>query len=372
MKHNENYLKNICAKFAAEGEFSDFKPYGNGHINDSYIITYNQAFGIKRYLLQRVNHTIFADVPGLMENIVRVTKHIRNKLEKQKADDISRKVLTVIPATGENSCYRDSEGNYWRMYIFIEKARTFDVPESLQQVYQAAKAFGDFQQMLIDFPQPPLKETIPDFHNALKRIENFENALRADVCNRNKNAKKEIEFLQRNKQIFYVLSEMIETGQIPIRITHNDTKANNILMDDDTGRGICVIDLDTVMPGSSLYDFGDIVRTCISPAEEDKRNLSLVTIEMPRFEAVLKGYLSAAGKLLNKAELENLILGGKYITLEQGMRFLTDYLNGDKYYKIHKEGHNLDRCRTQFKLVDSMNQREEEIMLLVRKNYYAG
>lgn len=367
MNNKEDYLKNICAKFLIEGEFAGLKPYGSGHINDTYAVVFNQTRGLKRYLLQRINNTVFTNISGLMNNIVRVTEHIRHKLEKQKADDIARKVLTVIPTAEGNSYYRDANDSFWRMYIFIEKARTYDILESLEQAYEVARTFGDFQQMLIDMPQPPLTETIPDFHNALRRLKIFENALVADVCNRNKDAKIEIEFLQKNEQVFYILSELIKTGQIPTRITHNDTKVNNILMDDNTGGGICVIDLDTVMPGSSLYDFGDIVRTCISSAAEDERDLSKVKIEIPRFEAVLKGYLLSAGKFLNKVELKSLILGGKYITLEQGMRFLTDYLNGDKYYKIHRKDHNLDRCRTQFKLVDLMNQQEEKMMLLVEK-----
>ncbi|MCX5632084.1 MAG: aminoglycoside phosphotransferase family protein [Phycisphaerae bacterium] len=372
MNYKADYLKNICAKFLIEGEFVNSKPYGSGHINDTYAVTFRQASNTKRYILQRINNTIFTDVPGLMNNIVRVTKHIRDKLEKQKADDIARKVLTVVSTAKGNSYYGDTDGNFWRMYIFIEKARTYDVPESLEQIYEAARAFGNFQQMLIDLPQPALIETIPDFHNALKRLEVFKNVLNADVCNRAKDIKEEVEFLHKNEQIFYTLSGLIKTGQIRIRITHNDTKVNNVLMDGDTGRGICVIDLDTVMPGLSLYDFGDIIRTSISSAAEDERNLSKVMMEMPRFEAVLKGYLASAGKFLNKTELENLILGSKYITLVIGMRFLTDYLNGDKYFKIHREGHNLDRCRTQFKLVDSINKQEDEMMLLVKENYYAG
>jgi hypothetical protein len=367
MNHKEDYLKNICAKFLIKGEFTGLKPYGSGHINDTYAVVFNKACGTERYLLQRINNTIFTDVSGLMNNIVRVTEHIRGKLEKQKINDISRKVLTVMPAAKGQYCYKDANGNYWRMYTFIENARTYDVPESLERIYEAAKAFGDFQQMLIDLPQPPLKETIPDFHNALKRLEVFKNVLRQDACNRAKVAKGDIEFLQKNEKIFYALSGLVETGQIPIRVTHNDTKVNNVLMDDNTDKGICVIDLDTVMPGISLYDFGDLVRTCVSTAAEDECDLSKVTMEMLRFEAVLKGYLSQSQKFLNKAEVESLILGGQYITLEQGMRFLSDHLNGDKYYKIHREGHNLDRCRTQFKLVDSMNQREDKMMLLVER-----
>jgi len=372
MNHKEDYLKNICSKFLINGEFTDLKPYGSGHINDTYVISINHASNTKKYLLQRLNHTIFIDVPGLMDSVVRVTAHIRGKLEKQKEKDVARKVLTVVPAVEGKYYYKDANGNYWRMYTFIENARTYDIPESLERIYEAAKAFGDFQQMLIDLPQPPLKETIPDFHNALKRLEVFKNVLKQDVCNRAKVAKGEIEFLQKNEKIFYALSGLVETGQIPIRVTHNDTKVNNVLMDDNTDKGICVIDLDTVMPGISLYDFGDLVRTCVSTAAEDECDLSKVTMEMLRFEAVLKGYLSAAGKFLNKVELENLILGGQYITLEQGMRFLSDYLNGDKYYKIHRRGHNLDRCRTQFKLVDLITQREGEMMSLVKENYYAG
>ena len=368
MNYTEDYLKNICSQFAVDGKFTGMKPYGNGHINDTFAVSY----GMKKCLLQRINHTIFTDVPGLMNNIVRITEHIRGKLKSQNEKDIERKVLTVVPAVGEGYYYKDENGNYWRMYTFIENARTYDVPESSELICEAAKAFGNFQLLLTDMPQPRLNETIPNFHNALKRLEVFNGVLSQDKHNRAKDAKDEISFLRKHEKVFYALSELIETGQIPIRVTHNDTKINNVLMDNATNKGICVIDIDTVMPGASLYDFGDIVRTCTTSADEDECDLSKVNVEMPRFEAVLRGYLSTAGKFLNKTEFENLILGSKYIILEQGMRFLGDYLDGDKYYKIHRQGHNLDRCRTQFKIIDSINHQEDEIIKLAKEIYCAG
>jgi hypothetical protein len=359
-------VKSVVSHFQIYGEFVSSEPYGSGHINDTYIVSYYQGGNIVRYILQRINHNIFTKPAELMDNVVRVTKHVRGKLIEAEQSEVSRRVLTVLK-TYEGNNYYENEDGFWRVYLFIEKARTYDVLESVEQAYEAAKMFGYFQSQLVDLPGERLYDTIPDFHNGQKRYKAFLDALEADACNRAKDTKPEIDWLTDHAWIFDVLPDLVEKGEIPVRITHNDTKINNVMLDDETGEGMCVIDLDTVMPGLSLYDFGDIVRTTTSPADEDEQDLSKVNFELPRFDAILKGFLSTAGEFLNKAERQNLLLGGKLITLIIGTMFLTDHLAGDKYFKIHRENHNLDRCRTQFKLVQSITDQEDEVNKLLGK-----
>jgi aminoglycoside phosphotransferase (APT) family kinase protein len=255
----------------------------------------------------------------------------------------------------------DAEGNYWRAYRFVEGASAYDAVESTEQAFQAAKAFGRFQKLLAGLPAPRLHDTIPDFHHTPKRFMALEQAIAADVAGRDLLAKPEIAFAFAHQSIAGVLLD----ANLPERVTHNDTKFNNVLLDDATGEGLCVIDLDTVMPGLALYDFGDMVRTTTSPAQEDERDLSRVTMQFPMFEALARGYLSEAGDFLTHAEKQHLVFSGKSIAFEQGVRFLADYLAGDTYYKVHRDGHNLDRCRTQFKLVESIEHQEERMERLV-------
>src|ERR1019366_9760271 len=276
--------------------------------------------------------------------------------------DSDRRVPSLIPTHDGNAWHMDEGGNYWRAYRFIENARTYDAVESPEQAFQAARAFGRFQQLLADLPGARLHETIPDFHHTPKRFVALENAIKADVCNRAKGASPEIGFALRYKAMTNALLE----ARLPERITHNDTKFNNVMLDDTTGEGICVIDLDTTMPGLALCDFGDQVRTTTSPAKEDERDLSKVVMQIPMFEALVRGYLTATREFLTPAEKRCLVFSGRLITFEVGIRFLADYLRGDTYFKIHREGHNLDRCRTQFKLVESIMQQEEEMNRLVK------
>jgi len=264
-----------------------------------------------------------------------------------------------------DSYFRDEKNNYWRAYIFIENARTYDNLEVPEQAYEAAKAFGHFQRILSDLPGEPLHETILDFHNGPKRLRDFQDALRLDPSNRAAGAKTEIDFLHQNGWVFDVLPKQVFEGKIPVRTTHNDTKINNVLIDDETGEGICVIDLDTLMPGLVLYDFGDMVRTSTCRAAEDERDLSKVSLDLPMFKQVARGYLLAAGDFLTESERRHLVFAGRMITLIIGCRFLTDYLNGDTYFKTHREGHNFDRCRTQFRLVSSIMEQEEKMMAVV-------
>jgi hypothetical protein len=356
LKHD---IRAVTRQFPLRGEFIAAAPYGNGHINDTYCVVFDQGGRRVRYIVQRINHHIFKNPAALMENIQRVTAHLGQKSAGQS--DPIRRVLTLIPANGGLPYFCDAQGNHWRVYIFIEKARTFDAVESPQQAFEAAKAFGQFQKLLADLPAPRLHDTIPDFHHTPKRFAALEKAIEADVANRAKLAKAEIELALSHK----AATSILLNAKLPERVTHNDTKFNNVMLDDATGEGICVIDLDTVMPGLALYDLGDMVRTTTSPAQEDERDLSKVRMQFPMFEALARGYLAAAAEFLTPAEKKFLPFSGKLITLEIGLRFLTDFLAGDTYFKVHREGHNLDRCRTQFKLVESIGAQEAAMNKLV-------
>jgi hypothetical protein len=356
LKHD---VRSIAQQFEILGEFHSAEPYGSGHINDTYCVVFHQAGVPVRYIFQRINHNIFKNPVALMENVQRVTTHLAAKAKGMP--DATRRVLTLIPTRAGPGWHVDAGGNHWRAYLFIEKARTYDAVESTEQAFKAAQAFGQFQRMLADLPPPRLNDTIPDFHHTPKRFAALEGAIKADVAGRAQQAAPEIEFALAHKSITGVLLD----ANLPERVTHNDTKFNNVMLDHATGEGICVIDLDTVMPGLALYDFGDMVRTTTSPAKEDERELSKVTMQFPMFEALVRGYLSSAGDFLTDAEKQQLAFAGKLITFEIGIRFLTDYLAGDVYFKVHRDGHNLDRCRTQFRLVQSIEQQEAQMNQLV-------
>jgi hypothetical protein len=359
-------IKSIVKQFRVEGEFLDARPYGTGHLHDTLLVNMIDNRQHVPYIFQRINHFAFRNPPGLMENIVRVTRFIRQKLETHHlpGTDISRRVLAVILTRDDGAFYRDTEGNYWRAYIFIKGAQTHDVLDSLDQVFQVAYMFGQFLALVQDFPAPPLHETIKDFHNGPKRREDFHKALTADLHNRAKTAKAEIDFLLAHASLFDVIPALVQKNEIPIRVTHNDPKVNNVMLDDTTGQGVCVIDLDTVMNGVSLYDFGDLARSSLSSTAEDERNLSKVFVEIPRFETILKGFFAGVGKSLTQTERDYLVFSSKLMTLLIGMRFLTDYLQGDVYFKVHHPDHNLHRCRRQFKLVHSILEHEKEMNIL--------
>jgi hypothetical protein len=349
MKHD---LCAIARHFQTQGEFVGAAPYGSGHINETYRVVFERDGTRIRYIFQRINHHIFKQPLALMENVHRVTAHLAGKVAGEP--DASRRALTLVPTRAGAAFFRDEAGNYWRAYLFIAGARTCDAVENPFQALSAARAFGRFQKLLADLPAPRLHDTIPDFHHTPKRFAALEKAIEADAVNRAKPAEREIGFALRRKAICGGLHE----AGLPERVTHNDTKINNVLLDEATGEGICVVDLDTVMPGLALYDFGDLVRTATCPAAEDERDLSKVSLHLPMFEALLRGYWSATAEFLTPAEKKWLPLSGKLITFEIGIRFLTDYLAGDTYFKVHRDGHNLDRCRTQFKLVESIERQE--------------
>lgn len=353
---------------AAEGQFlpgdlEEICPYGSGHINDTFLVRKE-----KRYILQRMNRNIFTDPQGVMENILGVTKFLKEKIEAAGGDTV-RETLTVIPTKSGESLYWDSQGDCWRMYHFIEDAISYDRVESEQDFYESAVAFGNFQQMLADYPAGTLHETIPGFHDTKARYEVFLKAVEADICGRAKDVAKEIAFFQERKEIASVLGDMLAAGELPLRVTHNDTKLNNIMMDAKTGKGICVIDLDTVMPGLAVHDFGDSIRFGASTGDEDEPDLSKVNCDLHLFQLYTEGFLKGCQGSLTQAERTMLPMGAKVMTYECGMRFLTDYLQGDVYFKIHREGHNLDRCRTQFKLVKDMEDKWEQMKEIVAKYY---
>jgi Ser/Thr protein kinase RdoA (MazF antagonist) len=357
---NEEQIAAAAARqFSFGGDLLDARAYGSGHINDTYRVFFNQDDVPLSFILQRINHNIFRNPAALMENIQRVTAHLASQVAHEP--DANRRVLNLIPTRDGRAWHVDAEGNHWRAYRFISNARSYDTVESTEQAYQAARAFGRFQQLLASLPAPRLHDTIPDFHSTPKRFMALQQAIDADIANRAALAKPEIEFVLARQPIIGVLLD----ANLPERVTHNDTKFNNVMLDDATGEAMCVLDLDTVMPGLAPYDFGDMVRTTTSPALEDERDLSKVTMQFPMFEALVRGYLSSADAFLTKAEKRLLAFSGKLITLELGIRFLTDYLSGDTYFKVHRDGHNLDRCRTQFKLIESIEEQEEQMNRLV-------
>jgi hypothetical protein len=359
-------LRYISGLFQLYGDFLAATPYGTGHINDTYAAVYDQSGSSVRYILQRINHHVFKDPPAVMENINRVTAHVRRKLVETGATEVSRRVLALVPTPDGQTWTKDVAGNYWRCYLFIEKARTYDQIESAPQAFQAARAFGAFQRLLADLPAPRLRDTIPEFHHTRKRFDTLRAAIQADVCNRAAGVKREIQFCLEREALVDVLLGLQTRGLLHERVTHNDTKLNNVMIDDATGEGICIIDLDTVMPGLALYDFGDLCRSGTRPTVEDERDLSKVEMRQDLFEALVHGFLASAGEVLNATERDHLAFSAKLITFEIGIRFLTDHLQGDRYFKTHRESHNADRARVQFKMVESIERNERAMHRLVQ------
>lgn len=362
----QNTIRAISHEFAIAGEFVEGHEIDSGHINSTYIATYRRDDGrIRRYILQRINEYVFKDPMAVIKNVECVTRHINWKVLRVKRD-LGGQTLNMYPARGGRSYAVGEGGGIWRCYNFIEGCKTYDVVENTRQAYQAARAFGSFQDLVSDIDAEDVVETIPDFHNTPKRFERFMEVVDADPKGRLKNVEKEVQFIREREGLCNHLISLLKSGELPPRITHNDTKLNNVMMDAETDEAVCVIDLDTVMPGLSAYDFGDLVRTATSPAEEDETDLSKVDMRMPMFEALAEGYLDGCD-CLTKAEIKNLVTGGKVITLETAIRFLTDYLEGDVYFKTEREGHNLDRARTQIALVQKIEEKEEEMERFVAR-----
>ena len=355
----ESKLLDVSRQFQIYGDLLHAEPCKIGHINETYIATYNQGGIQVRYVHQRINTNVFKNPDAVMSNFMRVTAHQRRKLVEAGARDASRRTLTVIPTRDNQPYYRNGGGECWRTLVFVEGVRTFEAVELPTQAYEAGRAFGEFQRLLVDLPGARLAETIPHFHNTRKRFQALQKAVQEDRANRAVDAKKEIAFALTQEKIVDVILEALARKKIPERVTHNDTKFNNVMLDVVTGKSMCVVDLDTVMPGSALYDFGDMVRTTTSPTLEDELDLAKVQMRLPMFKALARGYLESAGPFLTKNERALIAVAGKLITYTIGIRFLTDYLCGDTYFRVHRPHHNLDRARTQFKLVTSIDRQEE-------------
>jgi Ser/Thr protein kinase RdoA (MazF antagonist) len=355
-------LRAVARAFALPAEAEAFEPYGSGHINDTWAMTLRGG-PVRRVILQRINTAVFRDPDGLMANVARVTGHVSAKLAG--VPDAARRSLSLIPTRSGAGYHRDGKNRIFRAYPFIEGARSWDVLTSPRQAYEAAKAFGTFQRLLMDLPPPRLVETIPHFHDTPRRLARLREVVAADPVNRAKGVAAEIAFVLSREALAGILASLLSSGVLSERVTHNDTKLNNVLLDDATGEGICVIDLDTVMPGLLLHDFGDMVRTAANPVAEDERDVSKVVVSVPMFEALARGYLEAMGSDLSPPERDRLVLSGKLLTYECGMRFLTDHLEGDVYFRIHRPGHNLDRARTQFALLRSLEESEERLSRIV-------
>lgn len=350
--------------FSYEGEIQEISPMGKGHINKTYLVITNK----EKYTLQCINTNVFKDPQSLMENFYNVTEFISKKIEDGRASYL-KKTLSVVKSKDGNILYLDDFGSYWRSYIYIDKVITFQKATDLETVFKAGYAFGDFINILSDYNIDELHETIKDFHNTKVRFENFKKSLEKDIVNRAKQAKEEIEFILKREKDYSIVVDKLEENLIPTRVTHNDTKLNNLLFDQDTFEPVCIVDLDTIMPGSLLYDYGDALRIAGSSAEEDQSDLSKVNFVMDNFIYFTKGFLKATKDSITKEELELLAFSIKLITLEIGMRFLTDYLDNDIYFATKREDHNLIRAKNQFKLVKDIEENLDQMNELVRKIY---
>ena len=349
---------NLIKNFEVEGKLLSAEPNGNGHINDTLLIEIETHDAkTSRYILQAINSNVFPNIEGLMSNIISVTEYLKKGLTD------NRGAMNFVPARSGKYYFVDKNGVPWRMYHFIEDAVSLELPESTKDFYECGFGFGNFQRQLANFPAQELFETIPNFHNTPKRYDSFKKAVKNDVCHRAKSVKEEIDFVTGEENFYPVL----ENGNLPLRVTHNDTKINNVLLDSATRKAVCVIDLDTVMSGLSVNDFGDAIRIGANTAAEDEKDLSKVSLDLDLFEAFTKGFIEGSGGILTQEEIMLLPEGAKMMTIECGMRFLTDYLEGDTYFKIKYREHNLDRCRTQFELVRDMNRKWEQMKNIVKK-----
>ena len=362
-------LEEIIKNFNIDGEYIGYYLSNDGHINNTFVLEFDDGLGkIKSYLLQLINTNVFKNPDELMENIVGVTEYLR-KIVVDNGGDPERECLNVYFTSDGKPYYRDADGNCWRCYNFITGAHSCQSIDDPETFANAARAFGKFQCLLADYPSETLHETIPNFHNTLSRFADFEKAVSDNIAGRADSVRDEIDFVLARRDDAGVLVKLLEKGKLPLRVTHTDTKLNNVMFDNETDEGICVIDLDTVMPGLSLYDFGDSIRFGANTAAEDEKDLSKVSLSLPLYREYTAGYLSTAGQSLTPTEVEYLPFSAKLMTFECGMRFLTDYLNGDTYFRIAYDDHNLDRCRTQFRLVEDMERKMENMKAITQEIY---
>lgn len=363
-------LEQIGRAFDLGGWFVEGRPHGNGHINDTFVATYENGGEKKRYLHQRLNTAVFKTPRAVMENVARVCRHL-NAIQSHDQRPPGRtfpQTLTLINSVDGTPWWIDDSGDYWRTFMFIERASSLDMLESPEQAWEAARAFGQFQALLTDLPVAELHETIPDFHHTPKRLAALRQAVKADVRGRLPLVRPELDFIFTHEALARSLTDLAATGALPLRVIHNDTKLNNVLFDDQEGTAVCVVDLDTVMPGLSLYDFGDLVRTATSPTAEDESDLSLIHVRPEFFEALTSGFLSSTGHFLTPAERAHLLTAGKLLPLECGIRFLTDFLSGDQYFKVDHPEQNLNRCRAQLQLVRSLTQQEPSLKAMLKRS----
>ncbi len=360
-------LKQITAKFQINGTVQSVVPYGSGHINDTYKVTLKHQTKTE-LILQRINHFVFKEPDKLMQNVKRVTEHIKKKIEAAGTNDQTR-YLYFIDTRDGRPCYKDCNNNYWRLCNFISNTVSYDLVTDSRVASAGGKLFGNFQNMLTDLKGATLHETIPDFHNVAHRLQQFRTAVSNDPLKRCSEIKAEIDFVEKRSAEMMQIIELGQKRLLPVRITHNDAKFNNILFDAETGKALCIIDLDTVMPGYILYDFGDAIRTAANTGAEDDTDLGRVGINMKLFKAFTSGYLSTARQFITKTELNYLAFAAKLFAYIIGLRFLTDYINGDKYFKTAHRGHNLQRTRAQFKLLSSMEANFNEMNAIVQTVY---
>ncbi len=356
----------ILKNFEIDGEFISCEPYGSGLINRTYVAVFNENGKRVRYIVQRINSKLFTNVEGLMNNIKLVTEFNRAEIIKRGGDP-DRESLTLVYTHDKKAYFKAGEDEYYRVYVFIEDAKGYDVVEKPQHFYESAVAFGKFAMLLDRFDSTKLFEVLPDFHNTVKRFDNFKKSLEKDAFGRAKDVRSEIEFALKHEGITSKIVNLLNSGEMPLRVTHNDTKLNNVLIETRKDKAVCVIDLDTMMPGSICYDFGDSIRFGCNPCLEDTPETEKVIFNMPLFETYTQGYLSVFGKTITDAERENLPIGAILMTYECGIRFLTDYLDGDVYFRHTREKQNIDRTRSQFKLVSDMEARLDEMHKIVAK-----
>lgn len=361
-------LEDAIYAFGFGQKCSYVKPFGEGHINETYAVYMQEEDGsdVPQYVLQRLNINVFKNPSQVMENIFGVTEFLREVI-REEGGDVDRETLSYIKTKSGETYFEDAQGQPWRCLHFISNSVCYQTVEEPDQFYQSAKSFGHFLKQLGNYPAESLHETIPQFHDTVKRFRDFAKAVKKDVKNRSRSCKKEIAFALEREEDCGVLMEQLNKGILPLRVTHNDTKLNNILFDSDTDKGLCIIDLDTIMPGLAANDFGDSIRFGASTAEEDEKDLEKVHFDIHLYELYVKGYLEMAKDVLTPAEIESLPWGARLMTLECGMRFLTDYLQGDVYFKTAYPEHNLVRARTQFKLVKEMEEQFEAMQEIAKK-----
>lgn len=359
-------IKEALEAMDLQGDIKEYNRYGNGHINDTFLVVCEKDGVSIRYILQRMNHDIFKDPVALMDNILAITKFVRERIIEHNGNP-DRETMNVVMTKDGKPFFKDSQGSYWRTYLFVEDTVCFDKVETPEDFYESAVAFGNFQKQLSAFDASVLTETIKDFHNTPVRFETFKKAVEEDVCGRAASVAEEIKFVTDRQEEMKIVANMQAKGELPLRVTHNDTKLNNILMDKQSKKGICVIDLDTVMPGMAINDFGDSIRFGANTAAEDEVDLEKVSLSLDLFETYARGFLDGCDGSLTSQEISMLPMGAKMMTLECGMRFLTDYLQGDTYFKIHRDNHNLDRARCQFALVADMEKKWTRMKEIVEK-----